>query len=359
MNGGTKINVNDLLDTLDKMLPVQFNRLLLNLDIPSELMPSEDMQQMERVTKLLLWAKAPGGCGLENIQQALETMRITLGTINLIKKDFNEIYRIAQNRLFNFDHKVTLETFKEIVEKLAGQENAGIFILPKCLSQGGYYCPQRLINYLKDPSVTAQGKFHLKNINYLIGEQTLKGLLCRLGRELKVERKLEQELEELTENDLIDRVIEQIYNSIPKNDAGNTYLFHVKGYDRLLKEKSFWDLFINNFWNVFIKQLSSVIKQHRRLKLVFLFESMIDIEVDLDYLCGCSKTFSREKIVELPLKPCTLEEIETWLCDCSTFPLNMINNMLDILRYADDRDRQPDRVYRYLENELIQFLQNV
>ena len=69
MNGGAEINVNELLDTLDNMIPGLFERLLLKLDVPLNLMLSSDKPQTERVTKLLEWAKAPGGCGLEKIKQ--------------------------------------------------------------------------------------------------------------------------------------------------------------------------------------------------------------------------------------------------------------------------------------------------
>lgn len=355
MNGRPEINKDDLLDTLERITPIEFARLVFQLEVPKNLMPAEDKEATLRAISLLEWAKAPGGCGLERIQQALEERGILLDKINLPKKDFNEICRITQVRLFNFDHKTTLGTFKEIVEKMATQENAGIFILPKCFSQGGSYCPQRLINYLKDPSVTAQGKFHLKNVNYLRGERTLKGLLCRLAGELKIE----QNLEKLTESNLISIIVNKIHHSIPINDAGNTYFFHVKGYDSLLRDETFWKSFIEDFWNILINDLPSIVDKHRRLKLIFLFESMIDIKVKPDNICSFPQTFSRKKIVELPLKPCEIEEIEAWLCDCSKLPLNIIDNILDILKIADDRDRQPDRVYKYLEDELIQYLQNV
>ena len=89
MNGGEEINVNELLDTLDDMIPAQFDRLLVILDVPQNLMPSSDKPQTDRVTKLLEWAKAPGGCGLEKIKQTLEEMGIPLGKSEIqIKKLF-------------------------------------------------------------------------------------------------------------------------------------------------------------------------------------------------------------------------------------------------------------------------------
>ena len=277
-------------------------------------------------------------------------MGIPLGK-SKTSKDLNEIYQIVKDKLFNFDHKKTLEIFQNIVNQLAREEHIGIFILPKCLSQGGKYCHKRLINYLKDPSVTAQGKFHLKNVNYISGELTLKGLLCRLASELGIQ----ENLKESTEKIIVEKIIEGIKNLIPKNDAGYTYLFHVKGYDRLLKDRRFWESLFEGFWDILSENLPNIVKNHRRLKLIFLFESMISIEVNPDYLYCSSRTLTRKTIVELPLTPCALEEIDEWLCDCSKLPLERIDNIINILKYADDKDRQPDRVYNYLEEELTQY----
>ncbi len=350
MNGSAEINQDELLDTLEQMTSTQFKKFIFQLGVPLNLIPSLEKPQTDIALDVLLLAKAPGGCGLDKIKQTLEEMRIPLGK-SKTSKDLNEIYQIVKDRLFNFDHKKTLEIFQKIVEQLARKEHAGIFILPKCLSQGGKYCHKRLINYLKDPSVTAQGKFHLKNVNYISGELTLKGLLCRLGSELGIK----DNLKESTEQIIAEEIVKKLKNLIPKNDAGHTYLFHIKGYDRLFKDRIFWKLLLEDFWNILIKNLPSIVKSHRRLKLIFLFESMINIEVNPDYLYCFSTTLTSKKIIELPLNPCALEEIDAWLCDCSKLPLERINNIINILEDADDKDRQPDRVYNYLEDELTQY----
>ncbi|MBK4729952.1 CHAT domain-containing protein [Oxynema sp. CENA135] len=64
----------ELLDILEQMIPVQFNRLLFKLKVPKSLMPSPDKPQTERAIALLEWATAPGGCGLENINNAVNEL---------------------------------------------------------------------------------------------------------------------------------------------------------------------------------------------------------------------------------------------------------------------------------------------
>jgi hypothetical protein len=68
------LNKNQLLDILEQMTSTQFDRLIFRLDVPQNLMPSEDKPQTERAIALLRWAQAPGGCGLEKIKQALDEL---------------------------------------------------------------------------------------------------------------------------------------------------------------------------------------------------------------------------------------------------------------------------------------------
>jgi hypothetical protein len=350
MNGGTKINEDELLDTLERIIPAQFARLVFKLKVPKNLMPSENKEPTLRAIALLEWAEAPGGCGLEKIKHTLEEMEILVGKINLTKKDFNEICKIAEAKLLNFDHRTTLKTFTEVVEQLEVQESAGIFILQECLSQGGKYCHRRLINYLKDS--TAEGKFHLFNINHIGGEINLKGLLYRLACELKTN----QNLAGLNEKEIVDILVKEIPALIPEKDSGHIYLFHIKGYDSLLRDESFWKCFFEQFWSCFIQNFPSLAKKHHNLKLIFLFEADICIEVSPNYIDTFSEAYTRTKIVKLPLEPCDMVEINKWLYDFSCLPQTIIEEILYILRLTD---RKPDQVYNLFRERLIQYLEKV
>jgi hypothetical protein len=350
MNGGAEINVNELLNTLERITNAQFARLVFQLKVPRNLMPSEDKELTLRAIALLEWAEALGGCGLEKIKHTLEEMGISLGQLHCLSKDPNQIHNIAEAKLLNFDHRTTLKTFTEVVEQLEVQESAGIFILQECWSQGGKYCHRRLINYLKDS--TAQGKFHLFNINYIGGEINLKGLLYRLACELKTN----QNLAGLNEKEIADILVKEITALIPEEDSGHIYLFHIKGYDSLLINESFWKCFFERFWSYFIQNFPSLAKKHHHLKLIFLFEADICIEVSPNYIDTFSEAYPRTKIVKLPLEPCDMVEINKWLYDFSCLPQTMIVEILYILQSTD---RKPDQVYNFFREKLIQYLQNV
>ena len=77
----------ELLETLKQIFSPQFSELIFRLDAPTEYLPSSDKPQVERAMKLLNWAEAPGGCGLEQIMQTLEEMGIVMGTIQLTPAD--------------------------------------------------------------------------------------------------------------------------------------------------------------------------------------------------------------------------------------------------------------------------------
>ena len=60
-----------LLETLKKLLAVQFEELVYYLSVPIEYLPASDKEQAERAIKLLRWAEAPGGCGLGAVKRCL------------------------------------------------------------------------------------------------------------------------------------------------------------------------------------------------------------------------------------------------------------------------------------------------
>jgi CHAT domain-containing protein len=68
------INEDELLDILEQMIPVQFKKLCFKLKVPKNLLPSEDKDQTSKAIALLEWATAPGGCGLENINNAVNKL---------------------------------------------------------------------------------------------------------------------------------------------------------------------------------------------------------------------------------------------------------------------------------------------
>lgn len=69
-----KISKLELLEILERMTPTQFNRLIFTLEIPHHFLPSPDTTQTDRAIALLSWADSPTGCGLAQVEQALEEL---------------------------------------------------------------------------------------------------------------------------------------------------------------------------------------------------------------------------------------------------------------------------------------------
>jgi hypothetical protein len=67
-----RANKKELLKVLKQITPAQFNELIFNLDVNEEYLPSPDKPQIERAIALLKLAQAPGGMGLQAVQEALE-----------------------------------------------------------------------------------------------------------------------------------------------------------------------------------------------------------------------------------------------------------------------------------------------
>lgn len=66
-----KLSKQELLDTLCKIIPSQFNQLIFRLQIPNHLFPNPNVPQVDRAIALLNWAESPTGCGLAQVEEAL------------------------------------------------------------------------------------------------------------------------------------------------------------------------------------------------------------------------------------------------------------------------------------------------
>ena len=69
---GQKMERMELIKTLNRITLQQLNTLILMLNPPKEVMPAPSAPQGDLVYALLNWAEAPGGCGLEKVQQVFE-----------------------------------------------------------------------------------------------------------------------------------------------------------------------------------------------------------------------------------------------------------------------------------------------
>lgn len=67
-----------LMRILNALVPQQFNEILWYVQPPSGIVPAPPASQGDRVYALLTWAESPAGCGLTQIQQALDRLQPTI-----------------------------------------------------------------------------------------------------------------------------------------------------------------------------------------------------------------------------------------------------------------------------------------
>ncbi|PSF34942.1 hypothetical protein C7H19_18220 [Aphanothece hegewaldii CCALA 016] len=70
-SSSNQVKPNELLDTLRRLIPAQFNELSFRLNVPNEYLPHQNTPQIERATALLTWASAPGGIGLTRVKEVV------------------------------------------------------------------------------------------------------------------------------------------------------------------------------------------------------------------------------------------------------------------------------------------------
>ncbi len=250
-------------------------------------------------------------------------------------KDPNRSHIDAEkNLLLSFDYKRTLKRFTKIIDKFGKRGGAGVFVLEKYLSKGGKYCRRKLIYELNKNKKRSQGKFFEHPLHLRTSQPNKQIFLQRLAEQLQVN---------INSEFLIRDVIEQIHSLFREDDSGVTHLFYVFGdeNDLLLKEKSFWDWFLDEFSTELIQDSPD----HPYLKLIFLFELDVNIPraISHDYICTSIASFTPNKIVKLPIQKCPMNEIEYWLYNDSGFSKPVCDQVLQTIEEATELI--PDRVY--------------
>jgi hypothetical protein len=65
----------ELITTLCALTPTEFNQVVFTLHPPEGVVPPSPAAQGDRAAALLQWLEGPTGCGLESLQQILDTLR--------------------------------------------------------------------------------------------------------------------------------------------------------------------------------------------------------------------------------------------------------------------------------------------
>ncbi|MBR8835876.1 MAG: hypothetical protein DSM106950_18105 [Stigonema ocellatum SAG 48.90 = DSM 106950] len=255
----------------------------------------------------------------------------------------NRNYLNLEQELSKFDFTEAVKIFEDIIDKFPPNGGGALFLLQNSFSMGGERCCVRLRELLR--SRTREGNFKHYPTKLSYSEPNEVGLLRRLAGYLNVKSQPEYR------EQCAQEIIRKIHNSVP--ESGHIIFIEVTEYDYLFEQEHILPWFLENFWVPLVQELSNTAKNYRRVQFVGLIvaDSTIPSKCLPTSICCTTQEFSYEKIIELPLKKCTYDEIEKWLDLLSGRPTDEVNRMTKVIYDASEKGK-PDLVYRKLIQSL-------
>ena len=282
---------------------------------------------------------------LKGYEQEIQTLQEELEKAEKIQGEPNRRHLNVEEELSEFDFTETVEIFEKIIGKFDKNGGAALFLLQNSLSMGGERAIVRLRELLSKK--TRRSKFHSHAIELSFREKNEIGLLRKLVHCFNLDSNPEYR-ERCTQD-----IIRKIHNSVPFPGSGHIIFIELKQCDLILNQEDTMSWLIKKFWVPLVKELPNTSKNHPYVKFVILM--VTDIIIGKDFIinnCCKFEDFNPEKIVNLPLNKCELNEIEELLYSKFEYHPDDAANIARTVYIASEQGR-PDYVYQKLMKMLV------
>jgi len=297
------------------------------------------------------------GQEIEHLEQEIEREEVKLQKLERVYGPRNRRHLGWLAHLPEIDFREAIAIFSRIIEQLEDEEGgAALFFLQNCHSMGGKWCIARLRGMLK----TADFKHYEIEFS---PETRLNehGLLSRLGQYVGCEP-LPEEQDQARYAQVIKQHAQVIMRKICDSlQSGSVVFIELKVWDTQSLEDRFLPWFLQDFWVPLVRhEWQSVAQECPMVKFIVLVEAHTPLATGSlpQAMLSPQEQFDREKILELPLRPWTLDEIRKWLFVFSglTAPhigldRHHIKRMARSIYHASGRG-QPTAVYTALMDRL-------
>lgn len=258
-----------------------------------------------------------------------------------------------QSHFPEIDFQEASRIFSQVNQQFGFGGGAAAFFLQKSRALGGVWCVQKLKKMLKT------GDFKHFEIEFA-PPATLSAdkLLAQLAGHINFE--MPAESESRSTNQIVHDLLHKLYHSV---QSGSVVLLELRIWNSTGFHDQFLPWFLNHFWKYIISNLPELAQQHPKVRFIALLivngSLMIDT-LPADFCCTIDN-FKSDKLLELPLRRWSQDEIANWLFDFGRLtgepvgwkPTEIMQEAQRI--YLDSDNGQPALVYAELSQTLGQY----
>ena len=263
----------------------------------------------------------------------------------LFQADNREFYKSCsknwEDKFPKIDFHQTNRIFKATLGKFKNKEGAALFLLQNSRSMGGDWCIKNI-------------KYQLQDMGNWYSPCEFEFLPCQKADPIDflnylAEKFSAQSCDEITT--YTNKIINKICDSLR---SGNILFIQIDICD-FTSQDTFLDWFVQQFWCKLLEKLPEITQKYPLIRFVAVLSVCGSMPQDflLSDLCCKSNKFDSKKILDLPLKRWTEEEINNWLFNFSGLTATNIGVTTEEIKRMAYNIHQatkgtPDAVYNQL-----------
>jgi Effector-associated domain 9/inactive STAND len=323
--------------------PIQIKRNTLNkryakLLIEFELVNQQINETNDEVEVSRLQEKA------NNLYTKLEKIDLDLKQIDTKSMTPNIRYLSFEQDLPKIDFNEIMESIDQMIREFRrGARGDALLLIQESLAMGGDLCIRRIQERLKQET----GDFKHIEIEF-----SPEGCLDKIGFLNKLADYFNISFAknpEKFEQEFIKMIIGKICSSL---QGGSILFLEVRKWDELTCQADIFKWFITEFWMPLVVCLENISQTYRRVKFIGAIIADTEFSSDsLDLPCFCPQENSVRMLL-LPLKNWTVDEIQDWL-ECYPGLHNPRSIQLANRIYKASKKGFPAMVYTALMREFI------
>lgn len=325
----------------DRVEPIQVIRKNLNqryhiLVTEFEIVSQQIDETNDEVERSRLTRKS------DNIYAELKAIDRELKQIDIKSSSPNIRYLSLEQDLPKIDFNEIMESIDQMIREFRkGAKGDALLLIQESFAMCGDLCIRRIQETLKQET----GDFKHIEIEFSPeGYLDKIGFLNKLADYFNIDF---TKAPEKFEQDFVKMIIEKICSSI---QGGSILFLEVRKWDELPCQEDFFKWFITEFWTPLIVCLENITKTYRHVKFIAAIIADTEFSSDcLDLPCFSPQDNSF-RMLSLPLKNWTFEEIQDWL-ECYPGLHNSRSSQLANRIYKASQKGLPQLVYTALMKE--------
>ena len=257
--------------------------------------------------------------------------------------DINRRHLKLEEKLPEIDYQDIEKIISEVFGERGSYGRAAFFILQKSLSLGGQWGLSRMRSLLQEKA----GHFSHYPVGFAPQDRAdERDILDRLAAHFKIANRPD-DLKLYARN-----VIRAICDSM---QGGSVVFIEVKGWHYINPQDRVLKWLLDDFWVPLAREMPAITRKHRKAKIINVLVTDTCIPQNcLAHYLGVANPFDSEKVVEMPLRKWTKQEIADWLdLYYSSLDAAQIDNLADLI-FSSSEEGSPTMVYDALREQFCQ-----